>query len=368
MPTGACLVADSVPLRARSCCCILHSISGMSSIATAPDRWTAWNSFLERTPETGFMQSSYWADFRLAYGFEHFGVIVKSKGEILGGALVQRYSHSPDACFYYVQDGPVVPNDPELAAEVFNAVLADIENHRRSEIKTVSHLRIEPRWQHKPEYLSDFTICSNDTDFFEPRRTLWVDLRPPEGAILAQMKPKGRYNIHVARRHNVSIVEDTSDKGLEDFQEIYEDMSSRQGIEPKSPDYFESLIATLSPQRKVSLLFAEHENLRLAAAIVVYFGSRATYFFGGSLEVRRNVMASYLLHFEIMCKAKALGLDWYDFWGISSEDDPDDPWQNITTFKRKFGGREMDFGPTLDYVYDPAAYEAYFGRSNGVEE
>jgi len=56
------------------------------------------------------MQSSYWADFRLACGFDHFGVIVKSNGEILGGALVQTYSCTPERCFYYIQDGPVIPN------------------------------------------------------------------------------------------------------------------------------------------------------------------------------------------------------------------------------------------------------------------
>jgi peptidoglycan pentaglycine glycine transferase (the first glycine) len=207
-------------------------------------------------------------------------------------------------------------------------------------------------------------VAAADT---KARRTLWVDLRPPEATILAQMKPKGRYNINVARKHNVSVVEDTSEKGLEDFQAIYEDMALRQGIEPKSPEYFESLISSLSPYRKVSILFAEHQHLRLATAIIIYFGQRATYFFGGSLDVRRNVMAPYLLHFEIMRTAKALGCHWYDFRGIASEDDPNDPWQNITIFKRKFGGQEIDFCPTLDYVYDFAAYERYLAQSRSPD-
>jgi lipid II:glycine glycyltransferase (peptidoglycan interpeptide bridge formation enzyme) len=340
----------------------------MSSVAAVPNKWTAWDHFLERTPETGFMQSSYWADFRLAYGFEHFGAIVKSEGEILGGALVQRYSCTPESCFYYIQDGPVVPTDPEIATQVFNAIWLDIEDHRRREKEAVSHLRIEPRWRHTPEYLSGFKICTNDSDFFEPRRTLWIDLQASEPAILAQMKPKGRYNINVARKHNVSVVEDTSDKGLEEFQAIYEDMASRQGIEPKSPEYFERLISTLSPYGKASIVFAVHQNLRLAAAIIIYFGQRATYFFGASLDVRRNVMAPYLLHFEIMRRGKARGLHWYDFWGIASEDDPDDPWQNITTFKRKFGGHEIDFGPTRDYVYDVSAYQAYLAQSSSPDD
>jgi lipid II:glycine glycyltransferase (peptidoglycan interpeptide bridge formation enzyme) len=87
--------------------------------------------------------------------------------------------------------------------------------------------------------------------------------------------------------------------------------------------------------------------------------SRATYFFGGSLETRRNVMAPYVLHFEIMRRAKARGSEEYDFWGVAPENAPDDPWQKISIFKRKFGGREVELVPTLDYIYDHAAYDQF---------
>ena len=98
--------------------------------------------------------------------------------------------------------------------------------------------------------------------------------------------------------------------------------------------------------------------------MVVYFGPRATYFFGGSLDSRREIMAPYLLHFEIMRAAKALGHDWYDLWGTAPEDEPDHPWHNITVFKRKFGGVALDLVPTLDYVYDAAAYDAYLAAES----
>ena len=57
---------------------------------------------------------------------------------------------------------------------------------------------------------------------------------------------------------------------------------------------------------------AEYEGKRIATALVVYFGRRATYSFGGSLAAHRRVMAAHLLHFEIMRRAKALGHEWYD--------------------------------------------------------
>jgi peptidoglycan pentaglycine glycine transferase (the first glycine) len=276
----------------------------MSAPAQPTDRWKAWDDFLETTPDTGFMQSSSWADFRLALGYEHFGAILKHRDRILGGAIVQKYSWSDESCLYYVQDGPVIPNDPAIAVDVFEAIMEEIENHRKAEQQTVSHLRIEPRWQKLPNFVSGFEPPSAEDDFMEPRKTLCVDLRPSEAAILAQMKPKGRYNIRVAQRHGVSVVEDTSEQGLADFQQIYEDMTERQEIEAKSPEYFAALISILSEQQKASIFFAEHQGSRLAGAIVVYCGRRATYFFGGSLDTRRNVMAPYLLHFEIMCRAR----------------------------------------------------------------
>jgi len=322
------------------------------------DRWSAWDSFLEATPDAGFMQSSWWADFRAVTGFEHFGAVLKSEGVILGGAMVLRLSHDSGSCFYYIQDGPVLPRNDEVAGEIFEATLAVIDEHRKADPQTVSHLRIEPRWPSRPEFVSGFQIAPNDI-YVEPRRSLWIDLRPSEEEILAQMKPKGRYNIRVAQKHGVSIVEDASEQGLADFIGLYRETASRQDFEAKPPGYFRTLVQLLTSLRRGSIVFAEHQGTRLAGALVVYFGRRATYFFGGSLRTHRYLMAPYLLHFEIMRRCKAMGHEWYDLWGIAPENDPDHPWQNITSFKRKLGGVDVDLLPTLDYVDDAAAYDRY---------
>src|SRR5689334_22678978 len=87
------------------------------------DRWRAWDDFLESTPDTGFMQSSWWTDFRVACGFEHFGITLKANGAIVGGAIVQKFSCEPDSCFYYIQDGPVIPADETAGGQVFEAIL-----------------------------------------------------------------------------------------------------------------------------------------------------------------------------------------------------------------------------------------------------
>jgi peptidoglycan pentaglycine glycine transferase (the first glycine) len=331
----------------------------MSLPLSETDRWKAWDTFLEATQETGFMQSSWWSDFRAMNGFEYFGLTLKYQGIIIGGAVVTRLSYASDTCFYYIQEGPVLPEEEHAASQVFEAIIKAIEKHRESEKETISHLRIEPRWQRLPSFVRNFQAPTFSDNFMEPRDTICIDLRPAEETILAQMKPKGRYNIRVAQKHNVSVTQDTSEQGLKDFLRIYKRTAIRQGMGIKPPGYFRTLLSMLLPLKQVDIFFAEHQGRKIATALVIYFGSRATYFYGGSLVLRRRVMAPYLLHYEIMCRAKAKGCEWYDLWGIAPINEPDHPWQNISVFKRKFGGMELNLVPTLDYVYDAAAYRYY---------
>jgi lipid II:glycine glycyltransferase (peptidoglycan interpeptide bridge formation enzyme) len=347
-----------------------HEAPPSSDVANEPlhkqSLWKEWDAFVEPKSNTGFMQSSWWVDFRSTCDFGNFGIVLRSGNEIVGGAVVLRFMHQTDRCFYYIQDGPVLPSDSSLDEPVFQAVLSEIEQRRRNEPCTVSHLRMEPRWKTVPDFVQGFRFVRPCTDhFLEARDTRCVDLRLCEPAILAQMKPKGRYNIGVARRHGVSVVQDTSAQGLADFQRIYEETCERQGMAPKPPDYFETLVSLFSPLHKGSLFFAEYRGVRLAAALVIYFGPRATYFYGGSGDIHREVMAPYLLHFEVMREAKRLGHEWYDFWGIAPENKPDHPWRNFSVFKAKFGGVEEHLVRTMDFVFDEAAYEEY-KKADGV--
>jgi lipid II:glycine glycyltransferase (peptidoglycan interpeptide bridge formation enzyme) len=331
------------------------------------DRWKAWDSFVEATPQAGFMQASWYADFRASVGYQCFAVTLKDDEAIVGGALVMKWSYAPESCFYYISDGPVLPQDESTAEEVFETTLQIIDQHRRSEQQTVSHLRIEPRWQQLPSFVRSFRPLIFPDAYTEPRTTLWIDLQPTEDAILAQMKPKGRYNVRLAQRHGVSVIEDTSEQGLADFMRIYRTMADRKEIEAKPARYFRRLYSLLAPRRQLSIFCAQYQGQRLAAALVVYFGRRATYFFGASLAEHRNVMAPYLLHFEIMRSAKARGCDGYDLWGFTPSHDPNHPWWKFSVFKSKFGGVVHEFVPTLDYVYDAAAYDRYVAGERATD-
>jgi lipid II:glycine glycyltransferase (peptidoglycan interpeptide bridge formation enzyme) len=336
----------------------------MQDLAPSPPiagtRWARWDQFLERTPAAGFMQSSWWADFRSTTGYENFGAILSSHDHLLGGAVVHRFCPDDARCFYYLPDGPVLPTATSDCALILDALLTSIDDRRRHDDRTVTHLRVEPRWTALPDCVAALGLIPAIRDgYSEPRRTRCIDLRPAEIAVLGQMHPKGRYNIGLARRHGVTVVEDRTPQGLDDFLALYGATTDRQQIATKPVDYFATLLALLTAHDRGTLYFAEYGGRRIATALVVYFGHRATYFFGGSLAEERQVMAPYLLHFEIMRHARRRGMEWYDLWGIAPDGAPDHPWARISEFKSRFGGEVVELVPTLDLVLDADGYAEY---------
>jgi peptidoglycan pentaglycine glycine transferase (the first glycine) len=322
------------------------------------DKWTTWDTFITEI-DAGFRQSSWYTALKVTRGWEHFGTVLRDGNNIVGGAMVLARSFASDKCYYYIPDGPVFLEEDSIGEQeqVFCAVMGFIERKRQTEQRVVSHLCINPRWEQVPSFVKGFQESSHY--YGCPRDTLCIDLNTSDSAILTQMKPKGRYNIGVAQRYGVSVVEDVSSQGIEDFLSIYQETFARKGKRGRSPTYFRSLIPMLSHAECGSLFFAEYEGTRLATALVVYSGRTATYYYGGSRAVHRNVMAPYLLHFEIMRTAKNLGHQFYDLFGVTPQDGPNDGWTDISTFKRKFGGRELRLVPSLEYIYDSTAYQEW---------
>jgi lipid II:glycine glycyltransferase (peptidoglycan interpeptide bridge formation enzyme) len=301
------------------------------------------------------MQSSWWPDVMFVRGWSQFGVVVRDGDAIAGGARVM-YGEGPGTIWYFIPEGPVLPQNEEDAAQVFRAVMDSIGEKRASEDRVVSHLCIEPRWEKMPDFAAEFRPRRG---WLEPRNTVYVDLSVDEDALLARMKPKGRYNIRLAQRHGVSVVEDISSRGLADWLRLYQATVDRHDLKPKPTEYFDALVAKFNANECGSIHFAEYRGERIAAAMVVYFGKRATYFFGGSLDAHRNVMAPYLLHFEVMRQAKARGCDWYDLYAVAPADaGADHKWAGFSELKRKLGGVEVRFVPSLNFIYDQSAYYA----------
>lgn len=198
----------------------------------------------------------------------------------------------------------------------------------------------------------------------QPEHTIVLDISQSEEEILAQMKQKGRYNIKIAERSGVTISSSES-RGVElgRFYELYKTMATRQRISYRNKAYFEALLEILGERQYARCYNATVSDSggeqTLAAAIIGFCNHRATYLFGGSSNERRNLMAPYLLHWQIIREAKAAGFSEYDLFGTAPNDNPNHPWAGVTRFKKQFGGNEIHLAGSWDLVFRPMEYQFF---------
>ena len=180
----------------------------------------------------------------------------------------------------------------------------------------------------------------SNTDIL-PTNTVILDLCRSEKEILAQMKPKTRYNIGLALRKGVSV-ESMTVKDLSVWYQLYLETACRNQLNVNDIKYFDSIFAAkmedLDSPVQVKLLTAYVDDEPLAAMFLVLSSHRATYLYGASSAEKRNYMATYALQWKAIQTAKANGCTEYDMFGIAPNAEPSHPMYGLYKFKQGFGG------------------------------
>lgn len=176
----------------------------------------------------------------------------------------------------------------------------------------------------------------------QPPDTVILNLLKSEDELLSSMKSKWRYNVRLAEKKGVTI-EKCGAEAIEDFYKIFTETATRDGIAVHGKNYYKSLLELSSEnteKAEVSLFVAKHEGDVLAGIITLFTETEAVYLYGASSNLKRNLMATYLLQWEAIKQAKAFGSKQYDFYGIPPENDENHPMYGLYRFKTGFGGDE----------------------------
>lgn len=199
----------------------------------------------------------------------------------------------------------------------------------------------------------------------QPPDTVILSLRETEDDLLSAMKPKTRYNIRLASKRGVQMHVLTPDdpdamRSLADWYDLYRLTAVRDRISIHPFDYYRRVFlavdtGALSPDDapRRELLLARHEGDLLGGIVTLSYMETTTYLYGASADIKRNRMASYLLQWEAIRRARAAGDRWYDFFGIPPSDDPDHPMHGLYRFKTGFGGRVVHRAGAWDLTLRP---------------
>ena len=303
------------------------------------------------------LQSYEWGEFR-----KKTGIKVVRRGLIQNGKLVDGFTmtlHKIPRTKYYIGYLPKGNNPTqELIEELMrigreeNCIFIQLEPNIRKE-----NWKLEiGNWK--------FRLRDAAHPLFT-KYTFLLDLTKSEQELLAAMHPKTRYNLRVAEKHKVKIVEDDSQKSFERYLKLMMETTNRQRFYAHTPSYHKNMFEILPKKADPNslsyhLLNASYDGKTLTSWVVFVFKDTIYYPYGASSRENREVMANNLIAWEAIKFGKKLGLKYFDMWGaLGPEPDKNDAWYGFHRFKEGYGAELVEFVGSYDLVVKPALYELY---------
>lgn len=336
--------------------------------------YSEWEHFLSHHCDIHILQSPHWSTLKSNYGWDVKWVVCGNLGaQILLRALPLGVKVA------YIAKGPIgldiakgkednpISNDQwqyTFQNDQWINFWQDIDMICK-EIE-VSFLILEPDIR---EITPDDQFCPDGFikggRSIQPSRTIVVDISQAEEDILSRMKQKTRYNIRLAQKKGVTV-NFTDDTDL--VYGILSESAKRDKFTLHHKSYYQNAYQIFHSNNQCGILISEHDNQPLSVIMIFIQGTRSWYFYGGSSNIKREYMPSYLIQWEAIRWAKSRGCKSYDLWGVPdfSEDELEksfikyskDLW-GVYRFKRGFGGDLYRWVGPWVRVYQPAAWKLY---------
>jgi lipid II:glycine glycyltransferase (peptidoglycan interpeptide bridge formation enzyme) len=150
---------------------------------------------------------------------------------------------------------------------------------------------------------------------------------------MRNLDQKWRYNLRQAVKNNIEVQFGDSE-GLPTFANLHSAMLSRKKLRSDDPIHLiPELSKRLPSDMRPKVVFAYHEGIAVAGAVIVVVDDLALYLWGASTEEALPLKAGYALQWKVACWLAERNCRWYDLGGGNR-----DP--GIRQFKRGFVGRE----------------------------
>jgi lipid II:glycine glycyltransferase (peptidoglycan interpeptide bridge formation enzyme) len=344
----------------------------------------SWNEQIAGLPLPHLLQTWEWAQVKGRFGWQPLPFVWQdAQGRTVAAAMILKRTVSLGGfaarlSVLYIPKGPNLDWNDEPLRE---RVLADLQEFARRQ--GAIFLKLDP------DVVLGTGIPGTEEAYEDPvgkafrasltrrgwrfspdqiqfRNTVLIDLSPSEDEMLQRMKQKTRYNLRLAEKKGVMVRAGTP-ADLPLLYRMYAETSLRDGFLIRGEDYYQTVWTTFGPapaspslsQPFSEPLIAEVDGEAVAAVSLFYFAGQAVYLFGMSTQAHREKMPNYLLQWEAMRRAKALGCRVYNLWGAPNEFNEQDSLWGVFRFKEGLGGTVLRTPGAWDFPANPLTYKLY---------
>ena len=292
-----------------------------------------------------FLQSKAWEEFQKAEGFE----IYREKGENYEFMAILKPTSLGN--YLFLPYGPTIKDKKSLKSAI-SAI------KKLAAAKNCIFARIEPTILFSATEMKKFG--AKKSHHIDPEHTWILDL-PKTDAEIYEIIGKNKARAHRNRAiKSISVHTSKNPAEMEIFFKFYEEVAKKDNFQTNERDYLKNQLKYDFATLYIAEFTDENGQKIPIAATIMYTGKDACYYAyaGADYEFRKKEAGAILLT-QMLMDARAAGKKFFDFWGITTSENPKDPWYGFTKFKKSFGGRQIDYAGTYDIPINRKKYTLY---------
>ena len=323
-----------------------------------PDRYDEYEDFASSHRYGSFMQSVNWTKVKDNWGHEVL-VVRDQDGAIRGGALVLLKKLPLGYTMLYSPRGPVCDYLDKGVMQVLLSGIRELAQKHKGVF-----FKCDPMVEETDRPVIDtfralgYQIkegCAESETVQRRYNYILPDIQgktPDE--VIASFSQKTRYNIRVAKRHNVEC-RVCGKEGLDDFVMLSRITAERDNFTDRSKEYYAKMLDAFSENMRLYLCY--YEGVPLSGAMCCQYAGKTNYIFGASDSKYRNVMPNYLMQWEMIRWAFQNHCQIYDFQGVTIDPAEDEHLYGVYMFKKSFkNGELVEYAGEFNYIINPTAY------------
>lgn len=310
-----------------------------------------WNRFVSGCAGGSFAQSYEWGEVKSGTWIPYYTAVEDDSGTLRATGLVLK-RQLPGGLFsvLYCPRGPVFSGYSDaLMGFYFRALETFARQHRAIWFRCDPEI---PEDEPRANLFKTYQLKKIHENI-QPRATIILDLQPSEEDLLKSFHHKTRYNIRLAEKKGVTVIQASDHQYVDVFYDLFRVTGERDRFMIMKKNYFYRLWDVLFPKNMCAIFIAMHEGTALGAVFLVVFGDTMTYVYGASSNEKRHLMPNHLLHWRAIQWAKQQGLTRYDFWGIPYTPQESSPLWGVYRFKKGFCETETRWMGACERVYYP---------------
>jgi lipid II:glycine glycyltransferase (peptidoglycan interpeptide bridge formation enzyme) len=320
----------------------------MPELRTCDDA-SAWDAFVSQAVDASVLQAWAWGSLKSRYGWgvqRYFWVDGQAP---IGAAAVLRRSLPGGLALNYAPRGPILDGRLEQWPAFWQALRERLAQDGGTVFK------VDPEWTsdgQRAVLTGSSALPSRHP--IQHQATWLVDISGGDEAMM-RLKESTRRNIRAGIKRGITVEASEGSAAMDSFYELLQETATREQFTIRRRAYYHDLLSLFRERGQAAVYLARHQDRLLAGAVMLFFGSKLVYLYGGTREDAKDLKPGYLLHWRAIEDAQRRGCTTYDMWGVPLDPQPGQRGYGYYVFKSRFNGRMVRFIGLYDLPVNRAA-------------